>query len=52
MFNITVYEEVKIKKTKKNFFAKSKGYEDTVIKGYIFNKVENIFNDYINDLYN
>lgn len=41
----------RLKKQKKKI-AKSKGYEDTVIKGYIFNKVENIFNDYINDLYN
>ena len=31
--------------------AKSKGYEITVIKGYQFNKVNNIFNSYINDLY-
>lgn len=28
-------------------FAKSKGYEITVIKGYNFNKEENIFNDYV-----
>ena len=33
-------------------FAKSKGYEITVIKGYQFNKVNNIFNDYVNDLFN
>ena len=33
-------------------FAKSKGYEITVIKGYQFNKVNNIFDDYINDLFN
>ena len=33
-------------------FARSKGYEITVIKGYNFNKVENIFNDYINELFN
>lgn len=33
-------------------FAKSKGYEITVIKGYNFNKVDNIFNDYINELFN
>ena len=33
-------------------FAKSKGYEITVIKGYQFNKVNNIFNDYILELYN
>jgi hypothetical protein len=32
-------------------FAKSKGYEIKVIKGYNFNKVENIFKDYIIDLY-
>ena len=32
-------------------FAKSKGYEITVIKGYQFNKVNNIFNDYINELF-
>ncbi len=33
-------------------FAKSKGYEMTVIKGYQFIKVNNIFNDFINDLFN
>ncbi|KZT15563.1 hypothetical protein NEOLEDRAFT_1081995, partial [Neolentinus lepideus HHB14362 ss-1] len=33
-------------------FAKSKGYEITVIKGYQFNKVNNIFNDFIYDLFN
>ena len=32
-------------------FAKSKGYDIKVIKGYNFNKVENIFNDYVKDLY-
>ena len=32
--------------------AKSKGYEITIIKGYQFNKVNNIFDDYINDLFN
>lgn len=32
-------------------FAKSKGYEITVIKGYNFNKVDNIFNKYIDELY-
>ena len=33
-------------------FAKSKGYEITVIKGYQFNKVNNIFKDYILELFN
>ena len=33
-------------------FAKSKGYEITVIKGYQFNKVNNIFDDFIIDLFN
>jgi len=33
-------------------FAKSQGYEIKVIKGYNFNKVTNIFDDYILDLYN
>ena len=33
-------------------FAKSKGYEITVIKGYNFNKVLNIFNEFINTLFN
>ena len=33
-------------------FAKSKGYEIIVIKGYNFNKVNNIFNDYVNELFN
>ena len=33
-------------------FAKSKGYEITVIKGYQFNKVYGIFNGYINELFN
>ena len=32
-------------------FAKSKGYEITVIKGYQFNKVNDIFTDYILELY-
>nr|YP_010044372.1 DNA polymerase [Trametes versicolor]QPF23613.1 DNA polymerase [Trametes versicolor] len=32
-------------------FAKSKGYEITVFKGYQFNKVNNIFDDYVNDLF-
>ena len=32
-------------------FAKSQGYEIKVIKGYNFNKVKNIFDDYILDLY-
>ena len=33
-------------------FAKSKGYEITVIKGYQFNKAYDIFNGYINELFN
>jgi len=33
-------------------FAKSKGYEVIVYKGYNFNKIENIFKDYIEELYN
>ncbi len=33
-------------------YARSKGYEITVIKGYQFNKVNNIFDDYIYDLFN
>jgi DNA polymerase type B, organellar and viral len=33
-------------------FAKSKGYQITVIKGYQFNKVTNIFESYIHDLFN
>ena len=32
-------------------FAKSKGYEITVIKGYNFNKVEDTFKDYIEELF-
>lgn len=32
--------------------AKLKGYNVTVIKGYNFNKVDNIFNDYVNELFN
>jgi hypothetical protein len=32
-------------------FAKSQGYEIKVIKGYNFNRVKNIFDDYILDLY-
>lgn len=32
-------------------FAKSKGYEINVIKGYQFNKINNVFNLYINDLF-
>nr|QWO71376.1 DNA polymerase [Calocybe gangraenosa] len=32
-------------------FAKSKGYEITVIKGYQFNKVNDIFNLYIKELF-
>ena len=31
--------------------AKSKGYDITIIKGYQFNKVKNIFNDYVNELF-
>lgn len=33
-------------------FAKSKGYDITVMRGYQFNKVNNIFNNYVMDLYN
>lgn len=33
-------------------FAKSKGYDITVMKGYQFNRVKNIFNDYVMELYN
>lgn len=33
-------------------FAKSHGYDITVISGYQFNKVNNIFNHYIMELYN
>jgi DNA polymerase type B, organellar and viral len=33
-------------------FAKSKGYEITVIKGYNFNKIDNIFKDYVTELFN
>lgn len=33
-------------------FARDQGYEIKVIKGYNFNKVENIFTDYVLDLYN
>jgi DNA polymerase type B, organellar and viral len=43
MFNITVYG---LWSSEELNFAKSKGFEVTVIKGYNFNKVENIFNDY------
>jgi DNA polymerase type B, organellar and viral len=32
-------------------FAQSKGYKIKVIKGYNFNKEENIFSKYVNDLY-
>ena len=32
-------------------FAQSKGYEITVIKGYQFKKINNIFDDFILDLY-
>ena len=33
-------------------FARSKGYEINVIKGYQFNKINNIFDSYIHDLFN
>lgn len=42
-FGIWCSEELK--------FAKSKGYDITVIKGYNFNKVDNIFNKYIDEIY-
>ena len=32
-------------------FAQANGYKITVIKGYQFNKVEGIFNEYVNTLY-
>nr|ADO51614.1 dnapol [Moniliophthora roreri] len=32
-------------------FAKSKGYDITVIQGYNFNKVEGTFNEFVNELY-
>ena len=32
-------------------FAKSQGYEIIVLRGYNFNKVKNVFNNYVDDLY-
>ena len=32
-------------------FAKEHGYEIKVYKGYTFNKVDNVFNEYVDDLY-
>lgn len=32
-------------------YAKEKGYEITVLKGYNFNKVESVFNDFVDKLY-
>jgi hypothetical protein len=33
-------------------FAKENGYEIQVIKGYNFNKIENVFDKFVDDLYN
>jgi len=33
-------------------FAKENGYKIKVLKGYNFNKIENTFSEYVDDLYN